>query len=79
MRFPCCPSNINENEDLMPRTGLSGKITSFIWRKWNQLKQVHQEIFERVQKQTHQGIKGLSEGTLNQPHRVTERSMGRPL
>lgn len=51
---------------------------SFIWRKWNQLKQVHQEIFERVQKQTHQGIKGLSEGTLNQPPWVTERSMGPP-
>lgn len=49
---------------------------SFVLRKLNQVQQASSQIFGRIQKQTDQGIKDLSEGTRSQSRRDTEHSMG---
>ena len=51
---------------------------SFVLRKLNQVQQASPQIFGRIQKQTDQGIKDLSEGTRSQSCRDTEHSMGLP-
>lgn len=49
---------------------------SFVLRKLNQVKQALHKSLEGYKKQTHQGIKGLSEGTRTQSHRDTQHSVG---
>ena len=49
---------------------------SFVLRKLNQVQQASPQIFGRIQKQAHQGIKDLSEGTRSQSCRDTQHSMG---
>lgn len=53
---------------------------SFVLRKLNQVQQASLQIFGRIQKkkkkQTHKGIKDLSEGTQSQSCKHTKHSVG---
>lgn len=75
--IPSCPSNINENEDLMPHTSRGWEDQmSFVLRKLNQVQQDLLQIFGRILKGSHWGIKGLSSQSCTDSQRHTGPAFG---